>query len=131
MQSFLSRLNEYVHKEEKEDEENYTDNYKNEYKNKSRNDNSNSNSNRSNNNNNKKANLGKFRSIGGMRVVVGKYIGLDDQGKCILPWDWSIWFIVILKSVSVWYNVMLCDAMKCNQVWLSVIKCNMMWCYEV
>ena len=88
MQSFLSRLNEYVHKEEKEDEEDYTDNYKNEYKNKSRNDNSNSN--RSNNNNNKKANLGKFRSIGGMRVVVGKYIGLDDQGKCILPWDWSI-----------------------------------------
>ncbi len=94
MQSFLLRLNEYEHKEEKEDEENYNDNNnkKNEYKNKSRNNNSNDNSNncRNDNNNNKKVNLGKFRSIGGMRVVVGKYIGLDDQGKCILPWDWSI-----------------------------------------
>lgn len=77
MQSFLSRLNEFEHKEENDDD----NRNKNEHKNTLRN---------NNNNNNKKVNLGKFRSIGGMRVVVGKYIGLDDQGKCILPWDWSI-----------------------------------------
>jgi hypothetical protein len=85
MQSFLSRLNEYEHKEENEEEESDNDdNNKNEYKDKSRNNNTN------NKNNNKKVNIGRFRSIGGMRVVVGKYIGLDDQGKCILPWDWSL-----------------------------------------
>lgn len=39
---------------------------------------------------NTKKNLGKFRSLSGMRVIVGKYLGLDDDGKCILPWDWSI-----------------------------------------
>lgn len=37
-----------------------------------------------------KKNIGKLRSLSGMRVIVGKYLGLDDQGRCILPWDWSL-----------------------------------------
>ena len=73
MQSFLSRLNSYEYKENEND-----------------NGNGNKSMNNQNQNSNKKMNLGKFRNIGGMRVVVGKYLGLDDQGKCILPWDWSI-----------------------------------------
>jgi hypothetical protein len=39
---------------------------------------------------NTKKNIGKLRSLSGMRVIVGKYLGLDDQGRCILPWDWSL-----------------------------------------
>ena len=76
MQSFLSRLNEYEYKEDDNEGEN---------ENKSMRNNKNKNRNTS-----VKVNLGKFRNVGGMRVVVGKYLGLDDQGKCILPWDWSI-----------------------------------------
>ena len=75
MQSFLSRLNSYEYKENE---------------NNNGNGNGNKSMNNHNQNSNRKTNLGKFRNIGGMRVVVGKYLGLDDQGKCILPWDWSI-----------------------------------------
>ena len=34
--------------------------------------------------------VGKLRSLSGMRVIVGKYLGLDDKGRCILPWDWTL-----------------------------------------
>ena len=73
MQSFLSRLNEYEYNEDNENE----------------NENKNKNNNR-NNKTNLKSNLGKFRNLSQMRIGVGKYLGLDDQGKCILPWEWSI-----------------------------------------
>ena len=43
-----------------------------------------------NTNMNTRKNIGKLRSLSGMRVIVGKYLGLDDQGRCILPWDWSL-----------------------------------------
>ena len=34
--------------------------------------------------------VGKLRSLSGMRVIIGRYLGLDDKGRCILPWDWTL-----------------------------------------
>jgi hypothetical protein len=33
---------------------------------------------------------GKLRALIGVRVVVGKYMGLNDEGACIVPWDWDM-----------------------------------------
>ena len=27
--------------------------------------------------------VGKLRSLSGMRVIIGRYLGLDDKGRCI------------------------------------------------
>ena len=34
--------------------------------------------------------VGKLRSLSGMRVIVGRYLGLDDKGQSIIPWDWTL-----------------------------------------
>jgi hypothetical protein len=33
---------------------------------------------------------GKLRGLSGMRVKIGRYLGLADDGSCILPWDWEL-----------------------------------------
>ena len=43
-----------------------------------------------NNKENSPKTIGKLRSLNGMRVVVGRYLGLDDRGRCIVPWDWTL-----------------------------------------
>jgi Domain of unknown function (DUF4461) len=33
---------------------------------------------------------GKLRSLSGMRVKIGRYLGVSDDGCCIIPWDWEL-----------------------------------------
>lgn len=34
--------------------------------------------------------FGKFRHLSGLRVIIGKYLGLSDDGAVILPHDWNL-----------------------------------------
>ncbi len=34
--------------------------------------------------------FGKFRHLSGLRVIIGKYLGLSDEGAVILPHDWNL-----------------------------------------
>jgi Domain of unknown function (DUF4461) len=34
--------------------------------------------------------VGKLRSLSGMRVKIGRYLGVSDDGCCIIPWDWEL-----------------------------------------
>ena len=36
------------------------------------------------------SNNGKLRNLSGMKLKIGKYLGLADDGSCIIPVDWRL-----------------------------------------
>ena len=35
-------------------------------------------------------NYKKLSNLSGMRVKIGRYLGLSSDGSCIIPWDWEL-----------------------------------------